>query len=577
MRSFFAFLTLLVVISGNLSQGNDPLPLPENSINTPPSVIGEGTPASCTEAELDAVLMTSSSITFNCGSLPHTIFITSTKVLNAITVTLDGGGLITLDGQKAVRLFEVQSGTLSLQNITLTHGKANGGEGGAVRNAGTLNVINSTFSGNSAHFGGAIFTTGQVNVFQSAFVGNKVIGFGGAVRGLNGSKVNIANTTFSGNKSSGGGGSAVDSTGDVRISFSTFKGNLGGAALFNYGSSGSYELRSIILSDNAAGNCKGQDFINQGGNIVVGAGCSGINPHTTVNPQIGELEGNPPTLPLNPGSSAIDVSSTCAYLSVGTNFLFGHEAPVLIDQRGVARPYNALCDSGAYEFDPNALPTSTPVVTATLEVTPTPDVTITPTLVETETPEATGTVETTSTPHATTIPDSTATPSNNPIELLLNGGFEEDNTDWTTKNATSDKRKCNKPEKIIARTGDCAFQFKGGAGENSKLEQRPATTAITTGDSITLSGFYRATGAVNAKVKVTMKYTDTTLPNGKINLTLSVSSDYTAFTGDLAEVIAGEVASIKVTLQNRSTSGKVLFDDLSLQLTEGSADLMSLP
>jgi predicted outer membrane repeat protein len=577
MRSLLAFLTLLVVISGNLSQGNDPLPLPDTSVNAPPSVIGEGTPASCTEAKLDAVLMTSGSITFNCGSLPHTIFITSTKVLNAITVTLDGGGLITLDGQKAVRLFEVQSGTLSLQNITLTHGKANGGEGGAVRNAGTLNVINSTFSGNSAHFGGAIFTTGQVNVLQSAFVGNKVIGFGGAVRGLNGSKINIANTTFSGNKSSGGGGSAVDSTGDVRISFSTFNENIGGAALFNYGSGGSFELRGIILSDNAAGNCKGVDFGDRGSNIVAGAACSGITAYSTALPLLGVLFGNPPYLPLNPGSSAIDVTATCAYISVGTNFLFGHEAPVLIDQRGVTRPYNALCDSGAYEFDPNAVPTSTPVVTATLEVTPTPDVTITPTLVETETPEATGTVETTSTPHSTITPNPTTTPADTAIELLLNGGFEVNNTDWTAKNATSDKRKCNKPEKIIARTGNCAFQFKGGAGENSKLEQRPATTAITAGDSITLSGFYRATGAVNTKVKVTVKYTDTTLPNGKINVTLSASSDYTAFTGDMAEVIVGEIASIKVALQNRSTSGKVLFDDMSLELSEDGGGFMPLP
>jgi uncharacterized repeat protein (TIGR01451 family) len=176
----------------------------------------------------------------------------------------------------------------------------------------------------------------------------------------------------------------------------------------------------------------------------------------------------------------------------------------------------------------------------------------------------------TPTPSATETPDTS-------IELLLNGGFELNNTDWTAKNATSDKRKCNKPGKIIARTGDCAFQFKGGAGENSKLEQRPAPTAITTGDTITLSGFYRATGAVNAKVKVTVKYTNTTLAKGKINLNLSASSDYTAFTGDLAEVIAGEVASIKVALQNKSTSGKVLFDDLSLQLSEDSAGLMPLP
>jgi hypothetical protein len=224
---------------------------------------------------------------------------------------------------------------------------------------------------------------------------------------------------------------------------------------------------------------------------------------------------------------------------------------------------------GAYVFtDPSIEVTPSPTATSTTAATSTPE--------ETATPNASETPDGTTTPTSTGTANATGTPDTG-VELLLNGGFELNNADWTAKNATSDKRKCNKPGKIIARTGDCAYQFKGGVGERSKLEQRPAVTAITTGDSITLSGFYRATGAVNAKVKVTVKYTDTTLPKGKISVNLSAAADYTALAGDLTEVIASEVASVKVTLQNRSISGKVLFDDVSLKLTESGAGLMPLP
>src|SRR5262245_43150569 len=60
-------------------------------------VVGNGTPASCTEAAFDAALTTGGTITFNCGPAPFAIPITSRKSINADT-TIDGGGKITLDG-----------------------------------------------------------------------------------------------------------------------------------------------------------------------------------------------------------------------------------------------------------------------------------------------------------------------------------------------------------------------------------------------------------------------------------------------------------------------------------------------
>jgi hypothetical protein len=159
-------------------------------------------------------------------------------------------------------------------------------------------------------------------------------------------------------------------------------------------------------------------------------------------------------------------------------------------------------------------------------------------------------------------------------ELLVNGGFEADtngdkNPDgWTAKNSTSDKRKCDKPGKIIAYEGSCVYQFKSAPGEAGKLIQIVDFSAagLSAGDKITLSGFHDAKGTVDAKVNVRVTYTDTQLDMGKISLKLTaLTPTYTPLTGDLT--LAGSPATIKVMLQNKGTAGKVRFDAFSLAWT----------
>ena len=68
-------------------------------------VVGSGSPASCTEAALDAALAGGGTITFDCGGA-HTITVTSQKKINA-TTTIDGGGMITLSGGDSTRILFV--------------------------------------------------------------------------------------------------------------------------------------------------------------------------------------------------------------------------------------------------------------------------------------------------------------------------------------------------------------------------------------------------------------------------------------------------------------------------------------
>ena len=133
------------------------------------AVVGTGTGNSCTEAALDAALAAGGNITFNCGSSPVIITVTSQKTIAADT-SIDGGGLIVLNASGIPGVFSVNSGTtLALANLTYS-----GGGGSAILNYGTITVTDSTFVSNSAldDAGGAIANfQGTVNVTRSTFIG----------------------------------------------------------------------------------------------------------------------------------------------------------------------------------------------------------------------------------------------------------------------------------------------------------------------------------------------------------------------------------------------------------------------
>jgi hypothetical protein len=216
-------------------------------------------------------------------------------------------------------------------------------------------------------------------------------------------------------------------------------------------------------------------------------------------------------------------------------------------------------------------PTWTPVLPTS---TPTPETTATPVL--TETVVATPTTE--STPAATVSPTAAAG-----TELLENGGFEaQDLTPWTIKNATGDKLKCNKdkdgngiPDKIVAHTGDCAFMFKGFAGENSKLSQTVDLTGLpfASGDTLQLNVFVKgSSAATTARIKLRVKYTDET-PTGKLNVDILQTADYAPLSGSL-DVESAAVGKIKFQIDHKGASGKVYIDDAALTLNSG---LLPLP
>jgi hypothetical protein len=164
----------------------------------------------CTQARIQEALDVGGHINFDCGPAPITIPIAFALEINTTTDTvLDGGGLVTLDGQNLTRILHkdwhdpvaVGAITVTIQNMRFINGKAptGGGTGdhsGGVISAGHpgthLHVINSTFENNATtdattadNQGGAIFSHNAYETVISGcvFEGNAA-GNGGAFGGI---------------------------------------------------------------------------------------------------------------------------------------------------------------------------------------------------------------------------------------------------------------------------------------------------------------------------------------------------------------------------------------------------------
>ena len=89
-------------VAGNPT-GNAPIPPEARAVDTsdPDRVVGTGTPGSCTSTAVVNAVAQGGKITFDCGPNPVTISMNATaRVFNdQPNVVLDGGGLVTLDGQ----------------------------------------------------------------------------------------------------------------------------------------------------------------------------------------------------------------------------------------------------------------------------------------------------------------------------------------------------------------------------------------------------------------------------------------------------------------------------------------------
>ena len=231
-------------------------------------VVGTGTPASCTETDLDAglaVLFPGSSapggtLSFDCGPSPHTIVLTSQKFLHDGAV-IDGGDLVTLSGAHSTRIFWIsQQARVTIQHITLTRGFAEGG--GAIfvepNWSGTytsLTVDDVQFTNNtSSSFGGAIGAQHtNLLITNSVFRDNSAAQTGGAISFNDGALTLRASVVGDNEAISEGGGLEVWSANPLTIEQSSIYSNqlkgtgsfVAGGGMLIYDSTGSIHNTSV--------------------------------------------------------------------------------------------------------------------------------------------------------------------------------------------------------------------------------------------------------------------------------------------------------------------------------------------
>ncbi len=271
-------------------------------ISNPDTVIGDGTPESCTgQLFIDAVAK-GGKIVFDCGPNPITITLNEpAKIFNDANplVVIDGGGLITLNGNNQTRILYMNTcdpdqvwttdhcqnqdnPRLTVQNITFANGNSTNetefdGGGAIWVRGGRFKVVNCRFFNNTCANvgpdvgGGAIRVFSQYNnqpvfIVQSTFGGKENYGNsgsnGGAISSI-GVSWTIINSLFSYNVALGNGGNP---------SQSGTPGGGSGGAIYNDGNTMTLTLLGSRIESNKVNDFGAAIFFvsnDHTGNVVI--------------------------------------------------------------------------------------------------------------------------------------------------------------------------------------------------------------------------------------------------------------------------------------------------------------------
>ena len=191
-------------------------------------------------------------------------------------IKIEGNGY-TINGAGKFRIFDVDGGALTLENVSLDGGKAS--VGGAIRliNGARLTASNLSFTGNVADYGGAIASESAdavLNLSNSIFVGNS----GGALL-VNGGSVDIGGSAFLANSAGEGqvGGAIETRRGSATISNSIFSGNRAGTGGANCSQNENSALTHVSLLDEGAQRIAGGIYYHSGSLTLRNSIAAGLN------------------------------------------------------------------------------------------------------------------------------------------------------------------------------------------------------------------------------------------------------------------------------------------------------------
>ncbi len=262
--------------------GSFPVPASalEEDISSPSTVIGDGTPESCSSASVVDAVAGGGVITFNCGPDPIRILMDETaKIVNDTgpRIVIDGGGKVTLSGQGRHRILYMNTcdanqkwttdhcqdqdhPQLTIQNLTFVDGDSRSeteyeGGGAVWVRGGRFKVVNCRFFANACQDTGPDVGGGAIRVFsqyqgQPVYVVNSTFGGsddlgntganGGALSSI-GVSWSIYNSYFSHNRAIGNGGNPAQAGSD---------GGGSGGAIYNDGNEMILSIYGSVIENN---------------------------------------------------------------------------------------------------------------------------------------------------------------------------------------------------------------------------------------------------------------------------------------------------------------------------------------
>jgi parallel beta-helix repeat protein/predicted outer membrane repeat protein len=266
------------------------------------SNLNDAGPGSLRQAVADAEAATGPDVVQFQAGLTGTITLTTGEIGIKDSVDIQGPGtsVISVSGNDASRIFYLYNSSnpapsVSISGLTLTHGKASKGDGGAISDHGeSLTLDNVAVTSSAANDGGGVFVSSgdgggpfSLTIQNSVLSGNTATNNGGAVyvRYVSG-PVLIQHTQITGNTATnnGGGVAFYETNGDVTIDQSTISGNTAGQ-----GGGG------IYLYDTNAGTFTVQNSTVSGNNAADGAGVFLYGPDNPVVIENSTISGNTAT------------------------------------------------------------------------------------------------------------------------------------------------------------------------------------------------------------------------------------------------------------------------------------------
>ncbi|MCW2584280.1 MAG: hypothetical protein JWQ53_3070, partial [Klenkia sp.] len=292
MRRTTPVLSTAAVVCGLLLIAPLPASAAETTANTVADLRTQVATANTNDpAEVDVIDLVDATYVLDGAAGDADVFSGDLDITGSLTI--NGNGAL-LDAATVDRFFDVASGTLTLNDVTIVNGVVPGAEnGGAVRVAagaslvvsgGAMNdstAVNPDAPAATAGSGGAIATAGATTVTGASFEGNRVSRAGGAIEVLAGGSASVSDSDFTDNATAAapGNGGALHITGaaTATVTGGTFSANAAaeGGALWN-SAGGTLTVANATIRGNTANGPAadqgGGGVFTEGGDVTVTGG-----------------------------------------------------------------------------------------------------------------------------------------------------------------------------------------------------------------------------------------------------------------------------------------------------------------